>query len=69
MAATTTGDVEYLDAQQVRRRYGARSAMWLWRCMKSEKDFPKPIKLHGRNYWRYRDLVAFEQKKGATHAA
>jgi hypothetical protein len=63
-------DAEYLDSKQVRRRYGNRSRMWLWRMQQSDPDFPKPeFKLRGRDYWRSRALTAYEQKKGATHAA
>jgi predicted DNA-binding transcriptional regulator AlpA len=57
---TDPGGVEYLDAPQVRERYGNRSAMWLWRLRKNDGDFPKPMRIANRNYWRIADLCDYE---------
>ena len=66
LKATATGGVEYLDAQQVRLRYGGRSEMWLWRMSEKEPTFPKPIKVGARNFWRLAELSAWEGKRHAT---
>lgn len=51
----------YLTAMQVRRRYGGRSDMWLFRALQEDPTFPRPIKLRGQRYWRLAELVAWEQ--------
>jgi predicted DNA-binding transcriptional regulator AlpA len=33
----------YLTATQVRARYGGRSSMWLWRKLKHDPSFPRPL--------------------------
>ena len=58
--STDTGGVVWINAVQVRERYGNRPDMWLWR-RKQEADFPKPIVIAGRNYWRLADLIAWEE--------
>lgn len=30
-----------------------------------ELGFPKPIKIRGRNFWRFEDLLAFEDRQRA----
>jgi predicted DNA-binding transcriptional regulator AlpA len=51
----------YLSANQVRRRYGNISDMALWRWLRDpEVDFPKPIVISGRRYFRLTDLQEFE---------
>ena len=61
---TDTGlGVEYLDAQQVRTRYGGRSEMWLWRMAEKEPSFPRPIKVGARNFWSLCELIKWEETK------
>lgn len=51
----------FLTAVQVRRRYGGRSSMWLWRQLHNNPAFPTPLKLGGRmRLWRLSDLRAWE---------
>ena len=38
----------YSTATQVRERYGNRSAMWLWRKLRDDPRFPRPLDM-GRN--------------------
>jgi len=38
----------YSTARQVRERYGDRSGMWLWRKLKSDPKFPRPMSM-GKN--------------------
>jgi predicted DNA-binding transcriptional regulator AlpA len=52
---------EYLNSAQVRRRYGGVSAMWLYR-RGADPEFPQPMRIGRRKFWRRADLVAYEQK-------
>ena len=38
----------YSTGPQVRKRYGGRSQMWLWRKLKYDPKFPRPL-LMGKN--------------------
>jgi predicted DNA-binding transcriptional regulator AlpA len=61
MTVTDTGlGLVYIDGEQVRERYGQRSKMWLWRMRDRDPDFPKPVVIGKRNYWRLADLIAWE---------
>jgi hypothetical protein len=54
----------YLDARAVRRRYGGRSDMALWRWVRNEAlGFPSPIYIGKYRYWRLADLIAFERSR------
>ena len=35
----------YLTAAQVRDRYGGKSAMWLWRKLRDDPKFPRPLEI------------------------
>jgi len=59
----------YLTAGQVKQRYGGRSDMWLFRAVRDDVDFPKPMKLRGQRYWRLNALVAWEEAQLAQTAA
>lgn len=74
IAVTSEPDVEYLPSSLVRKRYGNRSRMWLWRMM-DQHGFPQPVKLipgiNSINFWKLSDLLAWEaqqQRKTAGHA-
>jgi predicted DNA-binding transcriptional regulator AlpA len=43
-----------------------RSNMWLWRVREGDPDFPKPLQINGRNYWRIADLLAWEGRRLAN---
>jgi predicted DNA-binding transcriptional regulator AlpA len=45
----------------VRARYGDVSDMWLHRRLR-DSDFPKPLVINGRRFWRISDLEAWEAK-------
>jgi hypothetical protein len=51
----------YATASQVRERYGGRSAMWLWRRMKDDPRFPKPLVIAKRLYFDLDLLDAYDQ--------
>jgi len=54
----------YLNAAQVRTRYGGISDMALWRWLR-DKDlqFPQPIRINGRRFWKASDLHAWERRR------
>jgi hypothetical protein len=52
----------YLNAAQVRRRYGGASDMALWRWLHDAKlGFPQPFRINGRRFWKETELTAWEQ--------
>jgi predicted DNA-binding transcriptional regulator AlpA len=56
----------YLTAAQVRSRYGGMSDMCLWRWLRDERlNFPRPLIINGRRYWRLRELIAWERARAA----
>lgn len=51
----------YLNATQVRTRYGGISDMALWRWLQdNDLGFPQPIRINGRRFWLVSNLVAWE---------
>jgi predicted DNA-binding transcriptional regulator AlpA len=59
-------DDRYLTAKQVRARYGDVSDMWLWRRLKDDSRFPKPIEICRRRYWRLSDLLVWERSRASA---
>ena len=58
----------FLDARAVRRRYGGRSEMALWRWIKDpDLGFPAPIYIQQYRYWRLADLLAWERSRPTTN--
>jgi hypothetical protein len=54
----------YLDSRAVRRRYGGRSDMALWRLARAPKlGFPQPIYIQKYRYWRLADLIEWERTR------
>jgi predicted DNA-binding transcriptional regulator AlpA len=59
---TSRADDVFLASRQVRARYGGCSEMWLWRRLHhKDSNFPKPLKIHGRRFWKLSDLEAWER--------
>lgn len=57
---------ELLTTKAVQERFGGISAMTIWRwCRDEALDFPAPIRIRGRRYWRARDLDEFERRCAA----
>lgn len=55
-----SADDEYLiPAPEFRRSVGNISEMTEWRWAKSMPDFPKPIRINGRKYYRAGDRRRF----------
>ena len=60
--ATTT----YLNAAQVRARYGGVSDMALWRWLQDQQlGFPKPFRVNRRRFWKVSDLADWERTRRA----
>jgi predicted DNA-binding transcriptional regulator AlpA len=54
----------YLDSRAVRRRYGGRSDMSLWRWARDSKlGFPQPIYIGKYRYWRLSSLLDWESTR------
>jgi predicted DNA-binding transcriptional regulator AlpA len=69
---TAPGGVDdvLLPAPKVRKRYGDSSDMWLWRQLKYDPEFPRPLVINGRRYWWLSHLCAYERAKaGKAEAA
>jgi predicted DNA-binding transcriptional regulator AlpA len=67
-----SGSDLFLSARDTKRRYGNVSDMWLYRREHDEtSNFPKPIRISGRRFWRLSDLVEWENslKTGTRHAS
>lgn len=47
-----------LNSQEARQFLGGISPVTLYR-RQQQPDFPPPLKIQGRNYWRLRDLEAW----------
>lgn len=60
----------YSTAVQVRQRYGGRSAMWLWRKLKVDPKFPRPLDM-GPNLKLFDDdeLNAYDDALRAARAS
>ena len=54
----------FLDARAVRRRYGGRSEMALYRWIRDpDLGFPAPIYIMQNRYWRLADLIEWERTR------
>ena len=49
----------YLTGPETRRRYG-RSAVWLWRRLRSDPTFPRPVVIDGHNYFDEAELDGYD---------
>ncbi|MBW4022019.1 MAG: hypothetical protein HIU92_02610 [Proteobacteria bacterium] len=53
----STDDDTLLTSNQTRARVGNVSHMCIWRWIRDERvQFPQPIQINRRNYWRLGDL-------------
>lgn len=50
----------YLTARQVCERYNRKSTVWLYRRVKNDENFPRPIFIAGQKYFRLAELEAYE---------
>jgi predicted DNA-binding transcriptional regulator AlpA len=60
-------DDVFLTARQTRARVGGVSAMCIWRWMRDARvQFPAPVKINRRNYWRIGDLRRWQAERAAS---
>ncbi len=63
----TDPDFVYFTAKQVRVRFGNVSDVTLHRWLKDPaKEFPRPIYIGERRYWKLADIEAFEERLRTT---
>jgi predicted DNA-binding transcriptional regulator AlpA len=59
-----------LTSAQTRARVGSVSNMCIWRWIRDPRvQFPDPIKINGRNYWRVGDLRRWQTERVTRAAA
>jgi predicted DNA-binding transcriptional regulator AlpA len=59
-----------MTATHVRNHFGGISEMTLWRWMRAEgMNFPQPIMIQRRRFWRRADIAAFEARQTGAQAA
>jgi len=56
------GDDTYLNSRQLRDRYGDVSEIWIQRREKDDPNWPKPLRIAGRKFYRLRDILEYERK-------
>ena len=56
----------YLTAPQLRKRFGGRSDVWLWRLLNDERaNFPKPVIVRRCRYFPLSEVEAWEASNRA----
>lgn len=55
-------DETYISAAQLKRRFGGRSDMWIWRRQQDD-NFPTPLRISGQRYWKLSELQKWEESK------
>ena len=48
-----------IQASHVRELCGGVSDMWLWRRLKDDPQFPRPVYIARRRFWREADVLAW----------
>jgi hypothetical protein len=59
-------DDTLIGSAKVKKRYGGVSSMWIERRLASDPNFPRPIYIAKRRFWRLGDLVAWERSLKAA---
>ena len=63
-------DDALLTSAQTRARVGGVSTMCIWRWMRDPRvQFPAPVKINARNYWRLGDLRRWQAERVTKVAA
>ncbi|MGC2409384.1 MAG: DNA-binding protein [Methyloceanibacter sp.] len=60
---------QYLTNQQTRDRYGGKSQMWLWRRLKYDPRFPRPLIIGKRQHFAEDELDAYDEALRAESSA
>jgi predicted DNA-binding transcriptional regulator AlpA len=62
--ASSADDDTLLTSNQARARVGNVSHMCIWRWIRDERvQFPQPIQINRRNYWRLGDLRRWQAER------
>jgi predicted DNA-binding transcriptional regulator AlpA len=62
--AAHADDDSLLTSNQTRARIGGVSHMCIWRWIRDERvQFPQPIQINRRNYWRLGDLRRWQAER------
>jgi hypothetical protein len=65
---TNESDDIYLNARQLLARYGGKSQMWLYRRLRDDPSFPRPIYIAKHRYWKLSTQVEWEKQQAANPA-
>ena len=58
-------DAAFIDAAQLRARYGNRSHMWVVRLLERDQTFPRPVKIGRLRFFSVAALTEWERKVAA----
>lgn len=61
-----SGEIVYLTARQLQKRYGGRSHMWIERRLAADPDFPRPIYVGRLRFWRLDQIEEYERARVAA---
>lgn len=61
MQLTNSTDDNLIRTSDVRARYGGVSHMWVERRLADDPNFPRPVYIAKRRFWRLGDLVNWER--------
>jgi predicted DNA-binding transcriptional regulator AlpA len=50
----------HVTADKVLARYGRSNPIWLYRRLRDDPDFPKPLRIANVRYWRLDELDAYD---------
>lgn len=57
---------QLVPAAPLKAEFGNVSDMWLWRRLNDpDDDFPRPIYIAGRRYWRRGEVEEYKRRKAA----
>ena len=67
---TAVDDDTLLTSKQVRARVGGVSDMCIWRWMRDNRvQFPRPLQMNRRNYWKLGDLRRWQAAREQEQVA
>jgi predicted DNA-binding transcriptional regulator AlpA len=61
MSKANLNNAKFIPAKRVRERYGSLSAMWLWRRLRDDPTFPRPVTFGTKaRFWNVAELDAWD---------
>jgi len=55
--------VKYITGKQLRLRYGDRDAVWLWRRLRTDPEFPRPVVIGRSHFFALNEVEAYEARQ------